>query len=107
MKTNVGLFGQSPGDGNGKVVDRAEDAPTGCSSDLKRGHFSKFARDGGLTDLEVFENGPQCNWQALVQCSKFSCEENDRQPRILAHAEHHLARLGKQNVRVPVAKDCR
>ncbi len=91
MKTDAGLFGESPGDGNGKVVDRAEDAPAGRSSDLEHGHSSKFARDGGLTDLKVFENGPHSNRQALVQCSKFSREEDDRQTRVLAHAEHYFS----------------
>ena len=105
MKTEAGPFSQSPGQGNGEVIDRAENAPAGRSSDLERGHSSKFARDDGLANLKVFENGPQSNRQALVQCSKFPCEENDRQARILAHAEHNLARSCKQNVRVPVAKD--
>ena len=105
MKTDVGLFSQRPRDGNGIVVDRAQDAPARRSSDLERGHSSKFAQDGGLTDVEVLENGSQCNRQMLVQGSKFPCEENDRQARMLAHAQHHLARLGEQNVGVPVAKD--
>lgn len=107
MKADVGLFSQRPGDGNGVVVDRAKDAPARRSGDPDRGHSSKFARDRGLTDVEVLENGSQSNRQTLAQCSKLPCEENDRQARVLAHAQHHMARLSEQNVRVPVAKDRR
>ena len=62
-------------------------------------------RHGEFIHLQIPENGTHGDSQAPVQGSKRSGRKHDRQTRILADAEHHVAMLSEQDVRVPVAKD--
>ena len=105
MQIDPRRFGDRPGHGNGEVVDRAEDAPAGRSSDRERFHSGKLARQVEFIHPQIPENGAHGNAQAPIQGSNLSRGEHDRQTRILADAEHQLAMLREQKVRVPIAEE--
>ena len=74
-------------------------------SDRERFHSGKLARHVECIHLQILENGTGGNALAPIQGSKLTRGDHNRQTRVLADAEHQLAVLREQKVRVPVAED--